>query len=115
MKFTIVMRMAVFTACENKPLAVGPPKQPGQKPLQHSSALFLLGLKEKHKLTQVTIEGVIEGVSSLNQHQSFFKTHFRLGPLNFHLRRSPSRIPFGFYTYMPLNNAIKLLVYIQSS
>ena len=38
-------------------------------PLQNSSALFLLGLKEKYKLTQVAIKGVIEGVSSLNQHQ----------------------------------------------
>ena len=38
-------------------------------PLQNSSALFLLGLKEKYKLTQVAIQGVIEGVSSLSQHQ----------------------------------------------
>ena len=38
-------------------------------PLQHSSALFLLGLKEKYKLTQVSIQGVIDGITSLNQHQ----------------------------------------------
>lgn len=37
--------------------------------LQNLSALFLLGLKEKYKLTQVAIQGVIEGVSNLIQHQ----------------------------------------------
>ena len=35
--------------------------------LQKSSALFLLGLKEKHKLTQVAMQGVVEGVTSLMQ------------------------------------------------
>ena len=35
--------------------------------LQESSALFLMGLKEKHKLTQVAMEGIIEGVTSLVQ------------------------------------------------
>ena len=44
-------------------------EHPNLKPLQHSSTLFLLGLKEKYKLTQVAIQGIIEGVSSLNQHQ----------------------------------------------
>ena len=37
--------------------------------LQKSSALFLLGLKEKHKLTQVALQGVLEGVTNLNQQQ----------------------------------------------
>lgn len=40
--------------------------------LQNSSALFLLVLKEKYKLTQVAVQGVIEGVSNLNQHQMSF-------------------------------------------
>lgn len=35
--------------------------------LQKSSALFLMGLKEKHKLTQVSLEGVVKGVTSLVQ------------------------------------------------
>ena len=35
--------------------------------LQESTALFLMGLKEKHKLTQVALQGVIEGVTSLMQ------------------------------------------------
>ena len=35
--------------------------------LQESTALFLMGLKEKHKLTQVALQGVIEGVTSLIQ------------------------------------------------
>jgi len=35
--------------------------------LQKSSALFLLGLKEKYKLTQVAIQGIIEGVTSITQ------------------------------------------------
>lgn len=48
---------------------VDPLEHPSLKPLQQSSALFLLGLKEKYKLTQVTIQGVIDRVSSLNQHQ----------------------------------------------
>lgn len=35
--------------------------------LQKSSALFLLGLKEKYKLTQVAVQGVLEGVTNLSQ------------------------------------------------
>ena len=35
--------------------------------LQKSSALFLLGLKEKHKLTQVALQGVIDGATALVQ------------------------------------------------
>ena len=35
--------------------------------LQRSSALFLLGLKEKYKITQVAIQGVIQGVASITQ------------------------------------------------
>jgi len=34
---------------------------------QKSSALFLLGLKEKYKLTQVSIQGIVDGVTSLTQ------------------------------------------------
>lgn len=37
------------------------------KCLQKSSALFLMGLKEKYKLTQVALQGVIEGATSLTQ------------------------------------------------
>ena len=37
--------------------------------LQKSSALFLLGLKEKHKLTQATVQGIVEGVTTLTQQQ----------------------------------------------
>ena len=35
--------------------------------LQKSTALFLLGLKEKHKLTQAALQSVVEGVTSLLQ------------------------------------------------
>ena len=35
--------------------------------LQESAALFLLGLKEKQKLTQVTAQAIIEGVTNLMQ------------------------------------------------
>ena len=37
--------------------------------LQESTVLFLMGLKEKHNLTQVALQGVIEGVTSLMQCQ----------------------------------------------
>lgn len=37
--------------------------------LQKSSALFLLGLKEKHKLTQATVQSVVKGVTNLTQQQ----------------------------------------------
>lgn len=35
--------------------------------LQRSFALFLIGLKEKHKLTQTAVQGIVEGVTSLMQ------------------------------------------------
>ena len=35
--------------------------------LQKSSAVFLFGLKEKFKLTQVAIQEIVEGVTSLTQ------------------------------------------------
>lgn len=35
--------------------------------LQQSSVLFLLGLKEKHKLTQGSVTNLVEGVTSLTQ------------------------------------------------
>ena len=37
--------------------------------LQKSSALFLLGLKENYKLSQVAVQGVLEGVTNLSQQQ----------------------------------------------
>lgn len=40
--------------------------------LQKSSALFLLGLKEKYKLTQVSIQGIVDGVTSLTQQNMSF-------------------------------------------
>ena len=40
---------------------------PSQDVLKKNSALFLLGLKEKFKLTQTSLQGVIEGVTALNQ------------------------------------------------
>ena len=40
-----------------------------QEMLQKSSATFLLGLKEKFKLTQVSLQGIIQGVTALN-HQN---------------------------------------------
>ena len=41
-----------------------------RKLLQKSSALFLLGLKEKYKLPQVVVQGIIDGVTSLSHHQA---------------------------------------------
>ena len=35
--------------------------------MQKSSALFLLGLKEKHKLTQVTVQSIVDNVTTLTQ------------------------------------------------
>ena len=35
--------------------------------MQRSSALFLLGLKEKHKLTQVAVQSIIDSVTTLTQ------------------------------------------------
>ena len=35
--------------------------------MQKSSALFLLGLKEMHKLTQVTVQSIIDNVTTLTQ------------------------------------------------
>ena len=40
--------------------------------LQGSSALFLMGLKEKHKLTQVAVQSLIESMTSLNQQRLHF-------------------------------------------
>ena len=37
--------------------------------LQRSSALFLLGLKEKHKLTQVTVDSMVDSITTLT-HQN---------------------------------------------
>lgn len=43
--------------------------------LVQNSAVFLLGLKEKYKLTQTAVQGVIEGVTNLTQQQiSYLKT-----------------------------------------
>ena len=40
---------------------------PSQELMQRSLALFLLGLKEKFKLTQVSLQGVVQSMTSLNQ------------------------------------------------
>ena len=40
---------------------------PSQVPLQKSSAIFLLGLKENFEITQVSLQGVIQGVTALTQ------------------------------------------------
>ena len=37
--------------------------------LQKSSALLLLGLKEKYKLPQSTVQGIVHGITSLLQQQ----------------------------------------------
>ena len=51
-------------------------KQPTTPPsLHYSSALFLLGLKEKFKLSQVAMQGIIEGITTLSQHQNSKKLH----------------------------------------
>ena len=39
-----------------------------QSSIQKSSALFLLGIKEKFKLTQSSINGIVQGVTAMNQH-----------------------------------------------
>lgn len=49
---------------ENDNIAVQPPDN-----LQKSSALLLLGLKEKYKLPQSTVQGIVHGVTSLLQQQ----------------------------------------------
>ena len=36
-------------------------------PSQRSAAMFLMGLKEKYMITQVALQGVIEGVTNLVQ------------------------------------------------
>ena len=38
-----------------------------QSTLQNSSATFLLGLKEMYKLTQASLQGIVQGVTALNQ------------------------------------------------
>ena len=45
---------------------------PNPKDLLKSSALFLLGLKEKYKLTQASVQGIINGVTSLIQQNTSF-------------------------------------------
>ena len=43
--------------------------------MQKSSALFLLGIKEKFKLTQSSIDGIVQGVTAMNQqHISILKS-----------------------------------------
>ena len=43
--------------------------------LQRSSALLLLGLKEKHKLPQTTVQGIVNGVTGLfHQHVDTLKS-----------------------------------------
>ena len=46
-----------------------------QPVMQESSALFLLGIKEKFKLTQSSIDGIVQGVTAMNQqHLSALKS-----------------------------------------
>ena len=53
--------------CEDSVFQSSPEPQSVTAQLQRSSALFLLGLKEKHKLTQVALQGLIEGTTALVQ------------------------------------------------
>ncbi|XP_065908072.1 uncharacterized protein [Dysidea avara] len=56
------------TGCTNEPTDCDNQSYiPSQDMLQKNSAMFLLGIKEKFKLTQVSLQGVIEGVTALNQ------------------------------------------------
>ncbi len=52
-----------------------PPQLSDQCVLQKSSALFLLGLKEKHKLTQVAIPDIVENVTNLTQQRLSIVKH----------------------------------------
>ena len=46
-----------------------------QEVMQKSSALVLLGLKEKFKLTQVSVQGIVQSMTGLSQqHTSVLKT-----------------------------------------
>ena len=46
--------------------------------LQKLSALFLLGLKENYKLSQVAVQGVLEGVTNLSQQQLLNLLHSKV-------------------------------------
>lgn len=47
--------------------------------IQKSSALFLLGIKEKFKLTQSSVNGIVQGITALNQHHiSILKSQVNL-------------------------------------
>ena len=41
----------------------------GIQPSQRNAIMFLMGLKEKHMITQAALQGVIEGVTNLMQSQ----------------------------------------------
>ena len=56
--------------CETDHYMLQSDKQLPTTPLFHSSALFILGLQEKYKLSQVVMQGIVEGVTSLNHHQN---------------------------------------------
>ena len=54
---------------------VGCAEQPSVNHLQRSSALLLLGLKEKHKLPQSTVQSIVNGMTSLiQQHTDTLKS-----------------------------------------
>ena len=57
--------------CESELLTTDLDNQPSfsHDMLQESSAAFLLGIKEKFKLTQASLQGIIQGVTALN-HQN---------------------------------------------
>lgn len=51
------------------------PCQLSHEVLQRSSATFLLGMKEKFKLTQTSLQGIVQGVTTLNyQNMIILKT-----------------------------------------
>ena len=51
--------------------------------MQRSSAIFLLGLKEKFKLTQVSLQGVVQSITGLNlQHAANLKAQVCTSILN---------------------------------
>ena len=59
-----------FQTTEDPPTSQDPVAiQCSSELLQKSSALFLLGLKENYKLSQVAVQGVLEGVTNLSQQQ----------------------------------------------
>jgi len=59
--------VASTSSCSTSSVESVPLVIPNQEALKKSSALFLLGLKEKHKLTQVAIQDIVDNVTNLTQ------------------------------------------------